>query len=99
MKRNTVYAVFALALTAALAGKVVAEGDIMVSCHEQFRASHASDSCDNVTATFIIPDKCHIYALCKLQVTGYNATEITARWSDIPNLNNCNGILRVGPCD
>ena len=98
MKRKTVYAVFALALTAVLAGKVVASGDIMVSCHEQFRASPAYGSCDNVTATFIIPDKCFIHALCKFPDTGYNATNITASWSDIPNLNNCNGILRVGAC-
>ena len=98
MKRNAVYAVFALALTAALAGKVVAEGDIMVSCLDQFRASHASDSCEDVTATFNNPDMCFITALCKLPVTGYNQADITASWSDIPNLNNCNGILRVGAC-
>ena len=98
MKRNTVYAVFALALTAALAGKVVAEVDMERSCLEQFRASSAYITCLSVTARQLV-DQCSIHAYCQTAGRGYIPAGINASWSDTPKIFNCNGVLRVGPCD
>ncbi len=75
-----------------------AEVDLERSCMDQFRASSASDTCENVSAEFHKPDRCFISAACKLSDTGYNGTRIEASWSDTAKLSNCNGILAVGEC-
>ena len=75
-----------------------AEVDMERSCMAQFKASSASETCENVSAEFHEPDRCFVSALCQLSDTGYNSTRIEASWSDTARLSNCNGILVVGEC-
>ena len=79
-------------------GTVVAEVDTERSCMAQFRASSASDTCENVTADFIKPDRCFISAVCKSSDSGYISTSIEVSRSDAAKLTNCNGILEVEGC-
>ena len=109
---HAVSAAFALALTAVLADQAhagcaaashsieheYAEVDTERSCMAQFRASSASDTCENVTADFNKPDRCFISAFCKSSDTGYISTRIEVSRSDAAKLTNCNGILEVEGC-
>ena len=75
-----------------------AEASTGRSCMDQFRASSASDTCENVTAEFHETDQFTISAVCKLRDTGYNKTHIEVSLSDTAKLVNCNGILAVCSC-
>ena len=67
-------------------------------CLDNFRKSNADDSCKDESASFTSPDQCRIDARCIAWNHSIEPTNITVRYKEVRDLQNCNSVLTVGGC-
>ena len=69
------------------------------SCLERFQASSADETCESASANFTSSSQCEITARCTTVYGHTQAASIAAKFREIKELHNCNGVLQVGECD
>lgn len=67
-------------------------------CQDAWADSSADDSCDAGHIAAAGDDNCSVTASCEIGNGSSRSDSITTALSNVDDLNNCGGFLRVGNC-